>query len=111
MLLLIEPSLLTVNDPMPLFPTVKNAVPVKLEPLPVTVTDPSEPVPFAMLTLWFVLFTTPPLWILSVPMPLVPTKKFPELVQVEPAPVTVAVLVDAAAFAMVALALVTAPPL
>ena len=59
---------------------------------------PGNPCAFAMTALWPVLFTTPPLWILSVPLPMLPTVS-PELVHFEPASVTVAVRSILAAFA------------
>jgi hypothetical protein len=62
----------------------------QLEPGPVTVTvpveptdNPTEPPPL--------LFTVPPFWMVSVPVPKPPTTMVPVFVHVEPAPDTVAV--------------------
>ena len=78
-----------VSVPVPKLPKLSPRVLLKLEFAPVTITVPVEPTlnpmepPPA-------LFTVPPFWMISVPVPKPPTTTFP-FVHVEPAPVTVTV--------------------
>ena len=82
----------------------------QLEPGPVTVTvpveptdSPTEPPP--------PLFTVPPFWMVSVPVPMPPTTTFPMFVHVEPAPVTVTVPCEPGKLPTAPKASVTVPPL
>ena len=90
-LLLTVPPFVIVSEPVPKLPILSPPlVPlIQLEPGPVTVTvpvepavNPTEPPP---------LFTVPPSWIVSVPVPWPPTTMEPALDQLAPAPVTVTV--------------------
>ena len=82
----------------------------QLEPAPVTVTVPVEPTdcptdpPLA-------LFTVPPFWMVSVPVPKLPTMMFPVFVHVEPAPDTVTVPCEPPKLPTTPKTSVTVPPL
>src|SRR5262249_22050607 len=99
MAILTDPPLLTVppsaivSVPVPLRPTAMFRLlgVKKVEPAPVAVTVPCEPDALPKVAVWPPpLLTVPPSAIVSVPVPKPPTT-VPRLVQVEPAPVTVAV--------------------
>ena len=81
---------------MPLLPTLRSPLLVQVGPGPLTVTVPVLPVSSPMKPEPLVpeplvpepLETVPPLWIVSVPVPLSPTLSAPLLVQVEQGPLT-----------------------
>ncbi len=75
------------STPVPPPPIVREELLLQAEPAFVTVTDPCEPAPKP--TKPIALLTRPPSAMVSAPVPALPTKRFPPLVQVEPVPVTV----------------------
>jgi hypothetical protein len=90
-ILMTFPPFAIVREPVPKLPILSPPLGplVQLEPGPVTVTvpvepadNPTEPPP---------LFTVPPSWIVSVPVPWPPTTMEPAFDQLAPAPVTVTV--------------------
>ena len=90
-ILMTLPPFAIVSVPVPKLPILSPPLGplIQLEPGPVTVTvpfepadSPTEPPP---------LFTVPPSWIVSVPVPRPPTTTLPAFDQLEPAPVTVTV--------------------
>ncbi|WP_084806486.1 hypothetical protein [Bradyrhizobium sp. NAS80.1] len=57
--------------PVPALPTLKSVPAVRDEPVPVTVTVPVAKVPMST----WALLTAPPFWIVSVPVPELPTMR------------------------------------
>ncbi len=108
---LTTPPRLMVSVPLPLEPTCKVALLVQVEPAPSTVTVPLLPLAKLLPMVPFVLLTAPPLVMVSVPVLASPTSRLPLLVQVEPAPSTVAVPLVPIATASQPTLLFTTPPL
>src|SRR6516225_3778749 len=105
------PPFWIVSVPVPELPIKKRPeLIVQDEPAPVTVTVPVEPEPSPMVPPP-PLLTLPPFWIVSVPAPLSPTGRRPELVvQDDPAPVTVTVPVPPKFWPMKLPPVLTVPP-
>ena len=103
-----------VSVPVPSLPTFRSPPPTLLfqvEPAPVTVTVPVEPLLVPMKPVRPArLITLPPASMLSVPLPKLPTCREPKVFQVEPAPVTVAVPVEPLLVPMKPVPVDTSPP-
>ena len=94
--------------PAPESPTTRFPLLVHFDPVPVTVTSPSEPLAEPSVPFSFV--TAAPFSTISMPIPATPTTRLPELVHVDPLPVTVAVPSAPAIEPIAAFSFVTTPP-
>ena len=103
-----------VSVPVPRLPMFSPKLLLQVEPAPVTVTAPFEPIPLPILAVLaaVILMTLPPFAIVSVPVPKLPILRPPlgPLLQLEPGPVTVTVPIEPADNPTEAPLLVTVPP-